>query len=492
MPRPPHQNPNALAAPTPQQIKIHQIKQRAAPLIDSGQYSLAIDLLESVLPLDRRDGLLHKMLGVSYSGVQNTQRALIHLGRAAELGFDDTDTMLSLAAMQKDAGDTRSSLRIIEKLLVTSPSDGRAHRFKAFLLRSMGDGAAALAWIDTAHAKIGPHPETMILRAELLDRFGRREEAERDLETILADPATPAESRRDALYALGRILDATGRYDDAFAAIAKANNMLPAVDVVTPAMFRERWTAEAIQSIPAVDTPSDRPVFVIGMPRSGTTLTEQILAAHPSVATVGESAAMNQAARHLLPAQLDGPTLETIAAGYLSSTLPNPVAGNAKKSPKISRVVDKMPENYYFLPIIRRALPNASIIHCTRDPRDVALSCYFQNFGARLAWSRRLETIAAQFDLYRSAIDLWEETLEADILESNYEQLTSDPRPAVEAMLTHIGLPFDEACLHHHKSRSVVHTASVDQVRNPIYTSSQQRWKRYENHLSPILEALTR
>ena len=470
---------------------------------------MAIGLLEDVLPLDRRDGMLHKMLGAAYAGIQNTQKATLHLKRAAELGYDDPDTLLSLASIHKDTGDTRGSLRIVEKLIAREPNEPRASRFKAFLLRSMGEAQKALDWIDASREKLGVHPETTILRAELLTRFKRHEEAERALSALEADASILDGYRRDANFALGKVFDETARYDEAFEAIRKANHMLDRTEVVAPDLFRARWTVEAIAGIPTpapTEAPaSARPVFIIGMPRSGTTLTEQILAAHPEVESVGESGALNTLCRDLTPAHLTEETLTTVAETYLAETDPAapasaPVNGKGKakgksstrhkKPRRPSRVIDKMPENYYFVQIIARALPNARVVHCTRDLRDVALSCFFQNFGSRLAWTRRLETHADQNRLYRSEMALSSETHATEILESNYETLTSDPRPNVEAMLAHIGLPFDETCMAHHKQKSTVHTASVDQVRNPIYTSSQQRWRRYEQHLAPLIDAI--
>ncbi len=496
MPRPsrPNRQPagrgarDPFAPPTPAQVKIHQIKTRVAPLLSAGQHELAIGLLEDVLPLDRRDPMLHKMLGGAYAGSMNMSKAVFHLRRAAELGLDDADTLLTLASVYKDTGETGASLRIIEKILASDPGEMRAVRFKAFLLRSMGEAEKALDWIDRVHERFGPHPDTTVLRAALLVRFKRFDEGEADLRSVLEDPRSDERHRRDALYDLGALLDKTEREDEAFEAIARSNGMLPEVSVITPEMFRERWTPEAIAAIPVAGDPSDRPVFIVGMPRSGTTLTEQIIAAHPEAMSVGESAVMNELCRDLMPAHLSEEALGRIASVYLEQTAPP--QPTSKRAPRISRVVDKMPENYYFLPMIARGLPAASVIHCTRDPRDTGLSCFFQNFGNRLGWTRRLETIGHQHRLYSAIMELWKKTLGIEILESNYEGLTGEPRPNVEALLGHIGLTFDEACMAHHKAKSTVQTASVDQVRNPIYTTSRQRWKRYEKHLGPMIEAM--
>ncbi|MBZ0172198.1 MAG: sulfotransferase, partial [Phycisphaerales bacterium] len=300
---------------------------------------------------------------------------------------------------------------------------------------------------------------------------------------LLEDPRCPDHNRRDALHECGHIHDAMGQYDEAFDAFSRANAMLDDKVLIPIDEFREVWSREAIEGIPEGSETSDRPVFVVCMPRSGTTLTEQILAAHPKIATVGESNGLTLLLHDKRPPDFDAALVSRAASVYLEKTT-IPLAG------KVSRVVDKMPENYYYLAAISKAMPNASIIHSTRDARDICLSCFFQNFGMRLPWTRRIETCARQFVLYRQIMNHWAEVLDISVLENNYERMTSDPRPSVEAMLAHVGMPFDEACMAHHKQKSNVNTASVDQVRNPIYTSSQQRWKRYEKHLGPMLEIL--
>lgn len=476
--------PNPPPMPTPAQIKVHQIKTRVAPLLDAGQFELAASLLESVLPLDRRDAFLHKMLGFAYSGLQRTDKAILHLRRAAELGMRDPETLVCLANVYRDVGDVRGAVRVLDKLLAVSPDEPRALNVKARILRSAGDNEAALSLVEQARCRGVWSPELSILRAEILRRFGREEDAITEASELVADPRCHENLRRDALFVLGHIYDDLGRYDEAFETFTRANAMLPDAEIIPIDEFRRVWSKQAVDAIPRVDQPDDRPLFVIGMPRSGTTLTEQILSAHPSIATIGESNAMTTIMHRALPPRFHGEAaVRGVAREYLERTDPGRFKG-------MKRVVDKMPENYYFLPLITRALPRSRIIHCTRDARDTCLSCYFQNFGPRLPWTRRIETCARHYVFYRQVMAHWAEVIEAEPLESNYEALTADPRPHVERLLEHVALPFDEACMAHHKQKSKVQTASVDQVRNPIYTSSRQRWKNYEKHLGPMLEIL--
>ncbi len=469
--------------PSPEQIRIHQIKTRVAPLLRAGQFELAASLLEEVLPLNRRDPMLHKMLGFAYANQQLTNKAMVHLRRAIELGIDDAETVTCLAGIYRDIGDSRTSLRLIDKHLAGSPGSTRALNFKARMLRSMGESEKAMDLLESARSAGVWHAELAIMRAELHRKFKRYGDAMDTIDELLADPRCPEHNRRDALYERGHILDAMGEYDDAFESFTRANMMLEDKEIIPIDEFLEVWSEEMIAGIPMSGETTDRCVFVVGMPRSGTTLTEQILAAHPQIATVGESNGLTLTLHDKRPKHLDEAMVKETARLYLERTrLPRGV--------KAKRVVDKMPENYYFIAVIAKALPNSKIIHCTRDARDTCLSCFFQNFGLRLEWTRRIETCARQYVLYRRIMAHWAEVVDMPIHENNYERLTSEPRPHVEAMLEHVGVPFDEKCMAHHEQKANVQTASVDQVRKPIYTSSQRRWKRYEKHLGPMLEIL--
>lgn len=477
----------APAAPTPGQIRVHQIKQRVAPLLQASQFELAAALLEEVLPLDRRDPIMHKMLGFAYANMQMIDKGLVHLRRAVDLGVSDSETAVCLAGLYRDLGDTKGALRVVDGVLSGTPSDPKALRFKAWVLRSMGDSEGALDLIDRAQSAGAWSPELSITRAEILRKFKRYGEAVDELNAMLDDPRCRGGARRDCLFALGLTCDAMGEYDRAFEAIERANGMMEDKPLIPFDEFAAMWNKPDIDALPEAGpvpgVPDEKPIFVVGMPRSGTTLTEQILAAHSKISTVGESNAITTMLRDKFPKQLGGDVLGKIARDYFERI-------GAGKHRKADRIVDKMPENYYFLPAIRKALPRASVVHCTRDARDTCLSCFFQNFGERLPWTRRQETCARQYVIYRQIMDHWAEVLDLKIHESNYERLTSDPKPNVEQLLSHVGMPWDDACLAHHKQKSNVQTASVDQVRNPIYTTSQEKWRKYEKHLGPMLEIL--
>jgi hypothetical protein len=189
--------------------------------------------------------------------------------------------------------------------------------------------------------------------------------------------------------------------------------------------------------------------------------------------------------------------MASIGAGYLDHILPKPKPGakdkrgRPKKPPrKPDGVINKMPDNYRFLGVIKCALPDARIIHCVRDPVDVCLSNFFQNFGFDHPWTRRLETCAAQMKFHDALMAHWREVLDLEIKTSKLEELTASPEERVTELCTALGLEFDPRCLEFHKSSRTVSTASTQQVRRGITHNPEPRWKRYEKHLGPLMETI--
>ena len=244
---------------------------------------------------------------------------------------------------------------------------------------------------------------------------------------------------------------------------------------------------------------SEAPVFIVGMPRSGTTLTEQILASHPRAFGAGER---NFAPRafHSLPVLMGRPEAFACLAdagaseirgladwhlGQLRSLVEK--AGLA--SGDVDRIVDKMPDNYSLLGWIVTLFPKARIIHCRRDVRDVAVSCWMTPFK-ELRWAFDLRHIGLRIVQYQRIMEHWRKVLPVPMLEIDYEETVADQAAQTRRLLDFVGLPWDDACLAFHKTERLVRTASVTQVRQPIYTRSVERWRSYAPALAPLLEIL--
>ena len=213
------------------------------------------------------------------------------------------------------------------------------------------------------------------------------------------------------------------------------------------------------------------------MPRSGTSLVEQIAASHPDVFGAGEIDSLD-GFRQGFPENVAG--LGSAAAGKILACF----AGESR------RVIDKTPTNFHYLGLIARLLPNARIVHCRRDVRDSGLSCYFQNFKAPLAWSTDLVDIGRYTRAYETIMAHWRTVLPKPILEIDYEALVVDIEGESRRLIDFLGLEWDDACLSFHKTRRIVLTASATQVRRPVYASSVGRWRAYERELQPLIETL--
>jgi tetratricopeptide (TPR) repeat protein len=306
----------------------------------------------------------------------------------------------------------------------------------------------------------------------------------------------------EALYMhVARALDSLERYDEAWQCFTKGNGLteglydtaghrLRAESMIS--VFSHANTMGMVKS--SID--SKRPIFIVGMPRSGTSLVEQILSAHPDVCGGGELTHISDLRAIIMQqAGLDKKwpdcafglrqdDLNRLAATYLDRL--NEISDSAK------RITDKMPHNFFELGLIQMLFPQAHIIHCNRDPMDTCLSIYFQNFLDGHDYSRNLYHIGAHYHQYLKLMAHWRSHLSMPFLDVQYEELVSNPEAIVRQMLNHCDLEWYDGCLDFHKVKRMVHTASFDQVRQPMYKKSVQRWRHYEKHLHLLEEGLER
>ena len=321
------------------------------------------------------------------------------------------------------------------------------------------------------------------------------------LERVLDRPALSEWERSSLLFSLGGLHDHLGAFDAAFRCYREANALRHARfdgDAVTRLTDQRvaYFSAERLARLPRAAKRDDLPVFIVGMPRSGTSLVEQILASHPRVAGAGELRLIGAIARSLnlgtdsgaveaapdLAPGLDQESIDRAAASHLERL--RAIGGEA------ARVTDKMPYNFRHLGLISLLFPDARIIHCLRDPMDTCMSCYFQGFRAGNSQTFDLGHLGAFYVQYDRLMRHWRRVLDIPVLEIRYEDHVAEPERTCREMLAFLDLEWDPRCLRFHESRRVVRTASRDQVREPIYTRSVARWRNYERHLGPLKEAL--
>jgi len=436
-------------------------------------------------------------------------RALNNLGNVLlDLGRLDEAAASYLRAVEHDANYTE------------------AHCNFGSVLRLQGRSAEAQFRCALALAIDSSYPAANMLLAHLRSDRGQFAEARTLLERVIAVDANCVEawaglaglrrmSREDAdwlvgamriaeraaprdeiplRFAIGKYLDDVGDYDEAFISYQRANALArtyrPRHDrhLLTADIDRlvQSQTAEWLHRAGSSSIRSEGPVFVVGMPRSGTTLAEQILASNPQVYGAGELPYWNSAAGRYAALGADAAgeaSLRQLADDYLA------LLGGV--APDALRVVDKMPANFMFLGLIHAALPLARIIHLERNPIDTCLSIYFQNFGPTHSYANDLDDLAHYYSEYRRIMDHWRRTLPAGvILDVPYEGLVRNPEDWSRRMVEFIGLPWDARCLDFHGTARVVSTFSKWQARQPINTASVERWRHYEKFVGPLRSLL--
>jgi tetratricopeptide (TPR) repeat protein len=423
------------------------------------------------------------------------------------------------------------ALAIAQQAVALAPRNADAHNTLGHILQSLGRNDEALAAFEVAISLPGVAAEdAMLSRASAFLEAGLKEESKREyqraasafpgsikaifgrsevmqykagdadfarLETYLREGgAQPLNDRTAVHYALGKAYLDAGDPAHAFEHLRQGSKLKrdtfqydASATATWMAHIAEVFSASLMERLSGagVGDPSSVPIFVVGMPRSGTTLVEQILASHPEVQGAGELAALRlvvdgAGAYPDSALQLTPDRLTAMGRQYMARIAPLLTR---------SRLVDKMPANFLYAGLIRLILPNARIIHCRRDAADTCLSCYTKLFAAEQLFSYDLAELGHFHRDYERLMAHWRTVLPADrFIEVQYEDVVDDLPTQARRLVEWLGLPWDEACLNFHETKRVVRTASLSQVRQPIYATSKGRWRRYAPYLGPLLEEL--
>lgn len=304
-------------------------------------------------------------------------------------------------------------------------------------------------------------------------------------------------------YGLGKAYQQQKNYSAAFEAFRVANSARrEEIGAFKRKSFDDRinsltniFSREFFQTRNYWGSSSAQPVFIVGLPRSGTTLTEQILASHPQCFGAGELNVLTDLATGTPDRLGKNDVTWPETANYLSMQQIQALAkdyldASGQRAPdSAKRVVDKQPLNFWHLGLIAMAFPNARIVHCTRDIRDCGLSIYTQNFNVTQTWSTDLEDIAYYWQGYSRLMAHFKQVSNLQILEVNYENMVSDIKSQSKRLLDFVGLEWTDTVLEFHQSKRAVQTPSRWQVRQPVYQSSKARWRQYESNLAPLIHA---
>ncbi len=452
-----------------------------------GRFDEALESFRAALRCNPDYAQACNNLGNAYFDMNELENAETYLRKAIDLKPDYAQARLKLARVFIELDDFEPALEIYDGFLAGNPESEQAWAGKANLLDRMGHTQDAYDIVRDFAADTPPPSSMVRLYAIMASREHRQTEVASELEDMLVMSGQPEERKRMLRFTLGKLYDELGRFDEAFTHYEAGNRLRPSpFDPETSMDYMDRiiefFSAERLAELPRADNRSELPVFIVGMPRSGTSLVEQILSCHRDVHAAGELRDIGKLAKDLGlrfqkevdgadgPPGLDRESLNAAASRHLERL--------HKQVGKATRLTDKMPSNFLHLGLIALLFPRARVIHCLRDPIDTCLSCYFQTG----LYYRRYERLVAH----------WKKVLDRPMLEVRYEEHVADPERVCREMLDFLGLDWDPACLRFHESRRFTKTASKDQVRKPIYTSSSGRWQNYERHLAPLMEALSR
>jgi len=424
-------------------------------LQDLGHLDEAAASYRRAVELDPGNAEAHTNLGITLRLQSLTTDAQAACRRALELEPNNTGALILLAELYSDHGEFEEAEQLLRRASAVEPGSSEAWAGIAGLRRMT---RADADWLT---------------------------EAQRIVDSGLAQ-------RREMplRYALGKYFDDVGDYARAFENYRRANTLAkqsrPAHDRTQVAVGIERlmktYDADWIRRPRTGANPSERPVFIVGMPRSGTTLAEQILAAHGAVFGAGELPFWNTVLAPYTAAggsELEPNRLQALAGEY--------VAMVTDLAPDASRVIDKMPGNFVYLGLIHAALPQAKFLHLKRDPVDTCLSIYFQNFGAFHTYANDLDDLAQYYAEYLKVMAHWRRTLPPGVLlEVDYEELVADPQAVSRLMVEFLGLSWDPNGLDVERRSRTVSTFSKWQARQSIHTQSVARWRHYEEFLGPL------
>ena len=469
--------------------------------MEEGAYPEAAEHLQRALTVKPNDHETLRRLVRSLSKAGEHEQALEWLRLAIDRDPALVELHVELAMILRAQGRHDEAIQGLRTALDASPGSVDLQHNLGALLEEKGDfEAASAAYAAVLRAK----PDHTLALASALR--SRRFSSEHTALCSKADSLLQAQRLETSAvsfmrYAVGKHLDASGEHERAIAHFHRANALQRREGEYEPEAFTayvdeliDTFTPALLERLAASGSMEHRPIFIVGLPRSGTTLVEQIISSHPLVAAGGELTFFLERTRTMLvhghPGVRYPQAARFLEAGSLRELREAYLARTARIA-RDRRVTDKMPFNFQHLGLIHALFPRASIIYCRRDPLDNCLSCYFENLAGDFRFATSLEGLGQYYRAHSRLMQHWKSVLgPAGLFEIQYESLIERFRPQVEALLAHCGLPWDERCARFFEARRAIATPSNWQVRQPIYSTSIGRWRAYERHLTGLRAAI--
>jgi tetratricopeptide (TPR) repeat protein len=471
----------------------HALRESGSPGEAYAEYLVALQIDPNLI-------LAHLGIAQLYSGLGGMPYAEDHYRTVLRMDRQCFPAHLGLSAVHRYRGHYDKALDVLKQAERIAPNEPNIAATRAEIHERLGEYDKAYEIVRTLRDQGQVVPAVAKVMASVCGKFGDCDEALDLIDAALATPAVDVIEKQGLRFTAGNVLDKLGRYDEAFSYYREGN------EAVQVPFDRERhrrfiddliecFNPQAMTAFPRARTGSARPIFILGMPRSGTSLTEQILASHSLVYGAGELSYIKQLTLDIRgevgPEEVNYTSrIRDIGQGQVDAMATQYLRQIAEINKDALHVTDKMPQNFLHIGLIALLFPEAPIIHCRRDPLDTCLSVYFQNFTYVHNYATDLGNVGFYYAEYERLMRHWQEDLGLPMLNIDYEEMVEDPETTSRRLVEFCGLEWEDRVLDFHASGRRVATASYDQVRQPIYKKSKQRWRQYEKHLDPLKQAL--
>ena len=493
-----------------------------------GKTDDAVKSLKSALKANPFYAEAHCNLGMTMQEMGEMKQARSCFNRAVEINPGMTEAHIGLAELSIDQNQLKDAKSSIRQALKISPDSSEAHNALGIVLNKQGKTEKAISSFSQA-AEISPaNTEALMNLGITLEQSGQLEAAEESYQgaikarpdfanayyllahlknhrssddeiqaalTVFQNSKTSEKQKTQLAFALSCAYESRQQYEDSFNFLQEGHHLKKqhlVFDLAKETDFfkslAETFNKDFFEQQSNTEMMGESTLFVVGMPRSGTSLTEQILASHPTVYGAGELKLIALTSRkiaretgHPFPQsckRLDDTSLQTYGRNYLEEL--------KQMSPDAEVITDTNPINFLYIGLIAMLFPGARFINCVRDPMDNCLSIYKHLLADPHSYSHDLKDLGAYFNLYRDLMKHWHAVLPGKIYDLPYEKLVADSEKEIRGLLDFCTLPFDENCLHFHKTSRVVRTPSASHVHQPHYSDTIDLWKHYEQQLKPL------
>jgi len=461
-----------------------------------GDYANAESCYKKSLKLDKKNFITINNIANIYLTQCLYDKAENYYKKAIKLNREYFDAYYNLGATYQSKGEHKLAIKHYKMSQKLKPDDIQPQSAIANSYEKQGNYDKALELLKPLLAKNIITPDIADIYSKICIKNKDYDEGINIINKCLTMHINPIHEQ-SIRFSLGDIQDKQGEHDKAFREYLTANKMRPYQYDKTNSensfnriknIFSEITIEEKLTS----DNPTKTPVFIVGMPRSGTSLIEQILSSHSQICGAGELPYLGEITEQIYTEdnlrypdcikQFNSKKLNLLSESYLSKLKQH--GSNCK------HITDKMPHNFLYIGLIQMLFPNSKIIHCLRNPLDVCLSIYFHNFNQNHPYSDNLSNLGHYYNQYRNLMEFWHNQYDNFVIDISYEGLLSNENESIKKMLTHIDVEWEDECLKYYENKRTVSTPSYAQVTQPLYKSSMERWRNYADYIDELKMAV--